>query len=37
MLLEVIVNKLYENIKNESNKSLDFYVQLAAAFVRHKK
>jgi len=37
MLLEVIANKLYENIKNETNKSLDLYVQLDAAFVRYKK
>jgi len=34
--IRVIANSLYENIKSESNKSLELYKQLDEAFVLHK-
>jgi hypothetical protein len=33
--IRVIANSLYENIKSESQKSLELYKQLDAAFVKH--
>ena len=33
--IRVIANSLYENIKNESSKSLELYKQLDEAFVEH--
>jgi len=33
--IRVIANSLYENIKNESSKSLELYKQLDEAFVQH--
>ncbi len=35
--IRVIANSLYENIKNESNKSLELYKQLHEAFVKSNK
>jgi len=35
--IRVIANSLYENIKSESNKSLELYKQLDEAFVEHDK
>jgi len=34
--IRVIANSLYENIKSESNKSLELYKQLDEAFVEHE-
>ena len=34
--IRVIANSLYENIKSESNKSLELYKQLDEAFVQHR-